>query len=346
MNQTESRKDDHVRISLAEDVAAHHNYWDEVKLVHNALPEINKDEVNLSTPLFNKTLGAPLIISGMTGGYTKGKHINEYLAAAAEQFQLGMGVGSQRSALEKPALKDTYGVIKNYDIPLRFANIGASQLVLWGPKKTLDHAHTMIDMIDAHVFIVCLNFLQEVAQPEGEAHAKGCLKAIADLADNLGIPLIVKESGAGISYEVACRLAQTTIAGIDVSGAGGTSFSAIEHFRAKQIHNNLHARGAKTFWDWGIPTPTSILEVGEATEWKLPIIATGGIRNGLDAAKALALGASAAGVAHAFLEPATKGKDATIFAVEALIKELRAAMFLVGADTVQKMKDVGVDLWI
>lgn len=346
MNQTELRKDDHVRISLEENVTAHHNYWDEVKLIHNALPEINKDEVKLSTTLFNKTLGAPFVISGMTGGYEKGKHINENLAAAAAHFQLGMGVGSQRSALENPALKETYDVIKNYDIPLRFANIGASQLVLWGPKKTLDNVHTMIDMIDAHVFIVCLNFLQEVVQPEGEAHAKGCLKAIDDLADNLDIPLVVKESGAGISHGVACKLAQTKIAGIDVGGAGGTSFSAIEHYRAKQIHDKLHEKGAKTFWDWGIPTPTSVLEVGEATDWKLPIIATGGIRNGLDAAKALALGASAAGVAHALLEPATKGKDETMFNIEVLIKELRAAMFLVGADTVQKMKDIGVDLWI
>jgi isopentenyl-diphosphate delta-isomerase len=166
MNQTEIRKDEHVRLSIEENVLAHHNYWDDVKLVHNALPEINKDEIDLSTKLFGKKLDAPLIISGMTGGYKKAKKINENLAVAAEKFQIGMGVGSQRSALEKEDLKDTYSIVKNYDIPLRFANIGASQLVLWKDKNTLENARKMIDMIDADVFVVCLNFLQEVVQFE------------------------------------------------------------------------------------------------------------------------------------------------------------------------------------
>lgn len=346
MNKTESRKDDHVRISLEQDVSYHHNFWDDIRLIHNALPEINKDELDLSTVLFRKKIGAPLIISAMTGGYQKAKKINENLAIAAEKFQIGMGVGSQRAALENPKLKDTYGIIKEYDIPLRFANIGASQIVLWGHKKTLENAQKMIEIIDAHAFIVCLNFLQEVTQPEGESNAKGCYEAIKKLADNLDLPVIVKESGAGISYDVAERLSKTKIAGIDVGGAGGTSFSAIEHFRAKEINNELHEMGAKTFWDWGIPTPTSILDVGEATKWKLPIIATGGIRNGLDAAKAIALGANCAGIAHAFLEPGIKGKESTVFKADLMIKELRAAMFLVGAKNVTELQDVGVELWI
>ena len=258
MNQTESRKDEHVRVSLEKDVSTHHNYWDDVKLIHNALPEINKEEMDLSTKLFGKKIGAPLIISGMTGGFQKAKKINENLAAAAEKFQIGMGVGSQRSALENPDLKETYSVMKNYDIPLKFANIGASQIILWGHQKTLENAQKMIDMIDADVFMVCLNFLQEVVQFEGEAHAKGCFNAIKKLAEDIDIPLVVKESGAGISYDVASRLSKTKIAGIDVGGAGGTSFAAIEHYRAKMINDKLHERGGKTFWDWGIPTPTSI----------------------------------------------------------------------------------------
>ena len=346
MNQTEIRKDEHVRISLEENVSSHHNYWDDVKLIHNALPEINKDEIDLSAELFGKKLGAPLTISGMTGGYPKAKSINENLAVAAEKYQMGMGVGSQRSALESPELKDTYGVVKEYDIPLRFANIGASQIVLWGHQKTLENAYKMIDMIDADVFIVCLNFLQEVVQFEGEAQAKGCYKAIKELAEDLDKPVVVKESGAGISYDVASRLSKTKISGIDVGGAGGTSFAAIEHYRAKMIDDSLHERGGKTFWDWGIPTPNSILEVGEATDWKLPIIATGGIRNGLDAAKALALGANCAGLAHTLLKPASEDKESTVFEVDAIIKELRATMFLVGADKVSKMADTGVELWI
>jgi len=346
MNQTEIRKDEHVRISLEENVSSHHNYWDDVKLIHNALPEINKDEIDLSAELFGKKLGAPLTISGMTGGYPKAKSINENLAVAAEKYQMGMGVGSQRSALESPELKDTYSIVKEYDIPLRFANIGASQIVLWGHQKTLENAYKMIDMIDADVFIVCLNFLQEVVQFEGEAQAKGCYKAIKELAEDLDKPVVVKESGAGISYDVASRLSKTKISGIDVGGAGGTSFAAIEHYRAKMIDDSLHERGGKTFWDWGIPTPNSILEVGEATDWKLPIIATGGIRNGLDAAKALALGANCAGLAHTLLKPASEDKESTVFEVDAIIKELRATMFLVGADKVSKMADTGVELWI
>jgi isopentenyl-diphosphate delta-isomerase len=346
MNITENRKDEHVKISIEKNVAAHHNYWDDVKLTHNALPEIDKDKVDLSTELFNKKLGAPLIISAMTGGYDKGKKINENLAAAAEKFQIGMGVGSQRAALENDKLKDTYGIIKDYDIPLRFANIGASQLVIWGHKKSLDNAHKMIDMIDAQVFVVCLNFLQEVIQAEGEANAKGSFEAIKKLAEDLDVPVVVKESGAGISFNVAERLSKTEISGIDVGGLGGTSFSAIEHFRAKLIDDDLHARGGNTFWDWGIPTPTSILEVGEATDWDIPIIATGGIRNGLDAAKAIALGASCAGIARALLEPATKSKESVINEVDAIIKELRATMFLVGMDNISNMSEIGVDLWI
>ena len=178
MNQIENRKDQHVRISLEKNVSSDRNYWDDIKLIHNALPEITKDEIDLSIKLFEKKLDAPLIISAMTGGYTKAKKINENLAAAAEKYQIGMGVGSQRAALEKISLKNTYSIIKDYDIPLRFTNIGASQLVLWGHKKTLENARKMIDMIDAHVFVVCLNFLQEIVQPEGEANAKGCYNAI------------------------------------------------------------------------------------------------------------------------------------------------------------------------
>ena len=183
MNQTESRKDEHVRISIEEDVSANHNYWDDVILKHNALPDINKGEINLTTKLFNKKLKAPIIISGMTGGYIKAKKINENLAIAAEEFQIGMGVGSQRAALEKPELKETYGIIKEFDIPLRFANIGASQIVLWGHKKTLENAKKMIDMIDANVFIVCLNFLQEAVMSEGESNAKGCYEGIKKLGN-------------------------------------------------------------------------------------------------------------------------------------------------------------------
>jgi isopentenyl-diphosphate delta-isomerase len=351
MNKIESRKDEHVQVSIEKNVSSDHNYWDDIKLVHNALPEIDKNDIDLSTKLFNKKLGAPIIIASMTGGYSKAKKINENLAIAAEKYQLGMGVGSQRAALENDELKETYSVIKNYDIPLRFANIGASQLVIWGREKTLENALKMIDMINADAFIVCLNFLQEAVMPEGESNAKGVYAAIKQLAEDLDTPVIVKESGAGISYDVAKKLSKTKISAIDVGGLGGTSFSAIEHYRAQMVNDKLHERGGKTFWNWGIPTPTSILHVGDATNWKLPIIATGGIRNGLDAAKSLVLGADSAGMARALLEPAIQGKTQMLEETDAIVKELRVTMYLLGVDKISKMPDVdwtiiGGQLWI
>ena len=344
MNQTEIRKKDHVRISLSENVSASHNFWDDIKLIHNALPEINESEIDLSLGLFGKRLDVPLVIAGMTGGFSGAKKINENLAFAAEQLQIGMGVGSQRSALENARLKQTYSVIKDHDVPLKIANIGASQLVEWGHQKTLMNVETLVDMINADVVAVCLNFLQEIIQPEGETNAKGCYEAIKRLAEDSSTPVIVKESGAGISFDVAKLLSKTKIVGIDVGGAGGTSFAAIEHYRGKSSSNKLYERSGKTFWDWGIPTPISLVETGEATKWRLPILATGGIRNGLDVAKALALGADAAGIAHVLLEPANDGKDATINELRMIIKELRTAMFLVGVDGIEKMKNVGVEL--
>jgi len=351
MSKTESRKDEHIRISLEKDVSSVYNYWDDIKVVHNALPELDKNEINYKTKLFGKKLGAPLVIASMTGGYSKAEKINKNLAVAAGEYQVGMGVGSQRAALEKKELKKTYSIVKDYDIPLRFANIGVSQIVEWGVKKTLENANDMIDMIDAHVFAVCLNFLQEAVQAEGDSNAKGALKIISKLAQDLDIPVIVKESGAGISYELAEKLSKTKIAGIDVGGLGGTSFAAIEHFRSKNKKDELHARGGKTFWDWGIPTPTSIIEAGDATDWKIPIIGTGGIRNGLDAAKALIVGADAAGLARVILGPAIRGKKETLSEIEAIIKEIRATMFLTGSKDVRDLTEVewtvvGDKLWI
>lgn len=346
MKQTEDRKRDHINISLKENVSAHHNYWDDVKLIHDALPEIDENKIDLSIELIGKKLGAPLVISAMTGGYSEGKKINENLAAAAENFQIAMGVGSQRAALENSELKNTYSIIKNYDIPLKIANIGASQIVLWDKKKILENVEKIVEMIDADILAVCLNFLQEVIQPEGETHAEGCLETIDMLSKEFSRPILVKESGAGISYDVADRLKKTKIAAIDVGGAGGTSFSAVEYYRAKNKGDMHNMREGQTFWDWGIPTPTSLLEVGESTNWDIPIIATGGIRNGLDVAKALVLGAKAAGIAHTLLKPATQNKQSTIFELDIIIKELRTAMFLIGADNVEKLSELEVEYGI
>jgi len=342
MSQTEERKREHVKICLDEDVSAHHNYWDDVTLVHNALPEINGNEIDLTTELFDKILGAPIVISAITGGYGEGKKINENLAIAAEKFKLAMGVGSQRAALENSDLKDTYSIINNYDIPLKIANIGASQIVLWDKKEILENAGKIVDMIDADVLAVCLNFLQEAVQPEGEIHAEGCLEAINMLSEEFSIPILIKESGAGISSKVAELLKNTKIAGIDVGGLGGTSFSAVEFYRAKLKEDKYNMREGQIFWNWGIPTPVSILKVGKAINWDLPIIATGGIRNGLDAAKSLVIGANAAGIAGALLKPATKDSQSTILEIDMIIKELQTAMFLVGAENIEHLANAEV----
>jgi len=342
MNQTEERKSEHVHICLDEDVSAHHNYWDDVNLIHNALPEINEDGIDLSTEIFGKILGAPIVISAITGGYNDGEKINENLAIAAEKFKLAMGVGSQRAAIENSDLKETYSVINDYDIPLKIANIGASQIVLWDKKELLENTGKIVDMIDADILAVCLNFLQEAVQPEGEVHAKGCLEAINMLSEEFGRPILIKESGAGISYKVAEMLKGTNIAGIDVGGLGGTSFSAVEYYRARLKDDKYNMREGQIFWDWGIPTPASILKVGKATDWDIPIIATGGIRNGLDATKALVLGANAAGVARSILKPATKDSQSTILELDMIIKELRTAMFLIGAENIEELTNAEV----
>ncbi|MEM0492991.1 MAG: type 2 isopentenyl-diphosphate Delta-isomerase [Candidatus Thermoplasmatota archaeon] len=342
MNQTEERKREHIQIALEENVSSHHNYWDEITLLHNALPEINADDITLSTILFGKKLGAPIIIAGMTGGYADAKKINENLAYAASEHQIGMGVGSQRAALEDKRLIDTYSVINDYDIPLKIANIGGSQIVLWDKNKVLEYARIMIDMIDADLLAICLNFLQEIVQPEGEAHAKGCYDTIRMISEEIDIPVIVKESGAGISGKVAEMLIKTKIKGIDVGGSGGTSFAAVEYYRAQMMNDEINMRLGRTFWDWGIPTPISVMQVKKTTRGKIPIIATGGVRHGLDSAKAIAIGADAAGIAHALLKPATQSKQNIQLEVDMIIKELQTAMFLVGADSIEKLSQVGV----
>jgi len=342
MNKTERRKEEHITIALEKNVAAHHNAWDAVFLPHNALPEVDQHDIDLSTRLFGKNLGAPLLISGMTGGFARGKDINDNLAATAEKFKIGLGVGSQRAALENPKLKATYDVITSYSLPLKIANIGASQIVLWDKKKVVEYAQQIIDMIDADVLAVCLNFLQEAVQPEGEAHAKGCLETITMLGNELSVPLIVKESGAGISMSTAQSLMTTPIAGIDIGGAGGTSFAAVEYYRADMKGDRHNMRMGKTFWDWGIPTPSSLMQVLRVTKATMPLIATGGIRNGLDAAKAIAMGADIAGIAHAMLAPATRSKEDAMFELEVILKELQTAMFLVGAGSVEELSCVDV----
>jgi isopentenyl-diphosphate delta-isomerase len=329
----ERRKGDHVEICANEDLSQDYVYWDDIKLVHNPLPEIDLEEIDTSTTLFGRKLGAPLIISAMTGGYGKAEEINRNLASVAEKFGVGMGVGSQRAALENPDVARTYSVIKEFDIPLRIGNLGVPQLIQQGESEPLDiqHGKAAMEMVDAHILAVHMNYLQEIVQPEGDTRGRGGLRALERFASAL--PVLAKETGAGIPREAALKLKRSRVKGLDVGGLGGTSFSAVEYYRARSAGDSARVNIGRTFWDWGIPTPVAVVVANVG----LPVVATGGVRSGLDAARAVSIGASCAGMAGRLLPAALEGRDALERELQMLVDELKAAMFLVGAKDIDAL---------
>jgi isopentenyl-diphosphate delta-isomerase len=332
MKGIERRKAEHIQVSLEEDVASAYDYWDDVKLVHDALPEVDLDEVDTSTEIFGRKLACPLMVTAITGGHPDGEKINRNLAEACANLRIGLGVGSQRPALEKGSRK-SYEVIKEFDVPLKVGNIGAPQLIPQRRKRAfgMDDARKAIDMIDADLLAIHLNFLQEIAQPEGDTKARGCYDGIRSLSREL--PILVKETGAGISRNVALRMKGIGVRGLDVAGAGGTSFSKVEGRRAARLGDRRCERIADTFGEWGIPAPVSVMwaDVG------LPIIASGGIENGLQAAKGIVVGADCAGLAHAVLREAMESPKAVEEKLSLIIDEMRIAMFLIGARGVREL---------
>ena len=330
------RKAEHIDICLNEDVNASYNCWDDIGMVHNALPELDMADIATSVQLFGKSLAAPIVISAITGGFDGAIEINKNLAIGAGRVGVGLGLGSQRAAIEEPGLANTYEVIKGNNIPLVIGNIGAPQLIPQGEKRafTADDCEAAMKMIDADVLAIHLNYLQEVVQIEGDTRSKGCLEAISGIADRM--PVMVKETGAGLSRDVAERLNNTGIVGFDVGGVGGTSFSAVEYYRSKKDGDTRLERMADTFWDWGIPTPVSL----KLEDVGLPMIDSGGNRNGLDIAKTIAMGGAAGGLAKQILKAATESPEAVEKELNIIISELKAAMFLTGSGSISELADL------
>jgi len=326
------RKADHIKICLDERIAPGYCYWDDIKFIHNALPEVNADDIDTTTNIFGKKLDFPLMVTAITGGFSGAKKINENIAKACSELNIGMGVGSERAGVAGVD-PESYSVIKDYDIPLVVGNIGAPQLVLQHSKDRFSPSDIgkAKELIDADIVAIHLNFLQEVIQPEGDTNAKGCFDAIRDLAKEYS--LIVKETGAGISRETAAKLKGTGILGMDIAGMGGTSFSAVELYRATSSGDNIRARMGESFFDWGIPAPVSLMEAKNG----LPIIASGGILDGIHVAAAVAMGACCAGVAHAVLREATESADAVMNKLILIREELRAAMLLTGSSDIKQL---------
>lgn len=333
---TSSRKMDHLRICSRIDIETGSTLFDDVHLVHCALPECDMDQIDLSVEFLGKRLASPLFIAAMTGGHPDTAEVNRVLASAAEQYGLGIGVGSQRAALEKPELADSFAIVRE-TAPHAFVcgNLGAVQLVEHGTEW----AERAVEMIDADALCIHLNFLQEAIQPEGDHSAVGCLDAVRQLCKDVKFPVIVKETGNGISREVASRLWDAGVSAIDTGGMGGTSWAKIEGIRA----NERGAAGDKALLElgeslltWGVPTAVSVFEVaGTGTG---PVIATGGLRSGLDIAKGIALGATLGGMALPLLTPALCGEEETCRTIDAVHYQLRAAMFLTGSSDVSALQ--------
>ena len=327
---TSSRKLDHIRISLEKPVEAQARPFEDLVLVHKALPEIDEASIDTSCHFLGIRLKAPLIISAMTGGHPEAKDINIRLAEAANEVGVALGVGSQRAALEDKSLEETFSAVRDAapDVPI-VGNIGAVQLKRYGP----DILERLAEMIDADAVAIHLNFLQESIQPEGDKDASGVLEAIRSAAKG-SVPIIVKETGAGISHEVALDLVKAGVKIIDVSGVGGMSWAGVEAYRAAEVGDFELEQMGRLFWSWGIPTPVSIVECKAAGA---DVISSGGVRSGLDVAKSLALGASLAGAALPLLKPATEDSQAVVKALNAYIRALRISMFLTGCEDIPQL---------
>jgi isopentenyl-diphosphate delta-isomerase len=338
MTEIERRKRDHLDIVLS-GTASHSAPagFDEFTFLHNALPEIDLASIDLTTRFMGRSLRVPFLASSMTGGPVESVTINRALAEAAQQCGFAMGVGSQRIAL---TTNESHGLDRDLrriapDIPI-FGNLGAVQLV---HGMGIDEARRAVEAIEADALILHLNPLQEALQAGGDTNFKGVASAIEKLARSLSVPIIAKEVGSGISVHVARRLVGLGVAAIDIAGAGGTSWAAVE---GKRSTNTQGQALGEIFRDWGIPTARGLAELRAAFP-DLPLIASGGIRHGLDGAKAIRLGADLVGQAGALLSAATQGTEAVIDHVTAWANALRIACFATGSADLAALKQAAFE---
>jgi isopentenyl-diphosphate delta-isomerase len=329
------RKTAHLSIVANEDVEAASTRagWDEVRLPHVALPEAHADnDVSLTTTFFGKSLAAPLLISGMTGGSERAGLINARLAAVAQELGIAFGLGSQRAMLENPALLPTFAVRDRAPDVLLLANVGAVQ---FNCGVSVDDCRRLVDAVGADALAIHLNPLQEMVQPEGDRDWSALLPAIAAVADGLDVPVLVKETGCGIDGALASALAGAGVAGIDVGGTGGTAWGWIEGFRAAEPQRQAIG---DTFREWGIPTADALRSCRAALSEDVGLVATGGVRTGLDVARALALGADLAGMALPFFRAADISEDECLAFGRRVLEELRIAMFCAGVLDVPSLR--------
>jgi isopentenyl-diphosphate delta-isomerase len=333
--QIMKRKEDHINICLQRPVEARHarTLFDDVHLINNSLPEMDFDEIDTSTKFLGHKFAAPLMVGAMTGGAELAKKMNRNIAEACQELGLGMVVGSQRAGLVDKVLRETYSVAREVapDIFIG-SNIGGAQVSKGIADKD---AKELIDMLDADAFYIHLNPAQEIVQPEGDTSYKDVVPQIASLVEQVGKPVVVKEVGSGISGDVARRLEDAGVSAIEVAGVGGTSYAAIEKYRAEEHGMTMKAKMGDLLWDWGIPTAASLYSVGKSV--KIPVVSSGGLRDGLDVAKSMAIGASLCATALPILKPASISSAKVKETLEEFIYGLKCAMFLTGSKNVNAL---------
>jgi isopentenyl-diphosphate delta-isomerase len=328
---TSSRKSDHILINLNEDVQSNlRTGFDRYHFVHNAIPEIDLEQVDLHTSFMGKRLNAPLLISSMTGGTAQAETINAVLAEAAQAKGIAMGIGSQRAMIEDPSLAAASNLRKYAPDVLLFANLGAVQL---NYGFGLPECEQAVAMTEADALILHLNPLQEALQPEGDTRFAGLLEKIHDICRTLPVPVIAKEVGWGFSKEAALQLVEAGVTALDIAGAGGTSWSQVEMHRAESPQM---AATAAAFLDWGIPTADSLVDIRKSLP-ELPLIASGGLRNGIEVAKCIALGADLGGMAGPLLKAAVESTETVVALIDQLSFQIQITMFATGSADIQAL---------